>query len=206
MEKEAADHMEKIAREAFAPVYPLLAEQICSKELMHNDGVCIDIGCGGAQLGIEIGKRNKCQVIAYDKNPFALEYAEKNAVNEKLKDRFSAICGDVEQIPLEDESVDLCVSRGSMWFWKDGGKAFKEIYRILKRGANAYVGCGFGTEQMLETVVEQMKETDPEWNEKRKQLFLNNPVSKFQGFLTEAGIKDYMINEDAAGRWIIVTK
>ena len=49
---------------------------------------------------------------------------------------------DAESMPFEDNFADLIVSRGSMFFWNDQTKVFKEIYRVLKPNGMAYIGCG----------------------------------------------------------------
>lgn len=203
--KEMAEKMEQTAKGPFAAVYPAVAQQICAEEA-GKQGVCLDIGSGGGQLGIEIGKISDFRIVAFDKNPYALEYAKNNAEEEEIQSRFTTLCGDVHQIPLENNSVDLCVSRGSMWFWEDGKKAFSEIYRVLKPGATAYIGCSFGTDKVLDSVIEKMKTFLPTWNEERIKRFRDNPVSKFENFLKEAGITDYSIQEEYAGRIIMIHK
>ncbi|EGW37570.1 class I SAM-dependent methyltransferase [Desulfosporosinus sp. OT] len=203
--KELADMMEKTARGPFAPVYPILAERFYRESFLKK-GLCIDIGSGGAQLGLAIGKISDFEIISLDINKYALEYARKNAMSMGLGAKFSALCGDVMELPLDSESVDLCVSRGSFWFWEDGVKAFAEIYRIMKPEAKAFIGCGFGTKEILEKVIEQMKALNPEWNAKRLKMFQDNPVEKYEGFLQAAKIKNYTIEDNETGRYIIFSK
>ncbi|WP_088186833.1 class I SAM-dependent methyltransferase [Desulfosporosinus sp. FKA] len=203
--KEKAAEMEKTARGPFAPVYPVLAERFHRESNLKN-GLCIDIGSGGAQLGLEIGEISDFNIIAFDINEHALEYARENAESKGLGDKFSVLCGDVQQLPLESNSVDLIVSRGALWFWPDGAKSFGEIYRILKPEAKAFIGCGFGTIEIFDAVVEQMESFRPEWNSMRQKLFKDNPVELFEGYLKSANIKDYIIEETTSDRWIILTK
>lgn len=203
--KEAADMMERTAKGPFAPVYPILAERF-HRESNFKKGLCIDLGSGGAQLGLAIGEISDFKVIAMDINKYALEYAQENALAMGLNAKFSILCGDVVEIPLESDSVDLCVSRGSFWFWKDGIKAFTEIYRIMKPNAKAFIGCGFGTKEILDKVIEQMKSLNPEWNAKRQKMFQDNPVEKYEDYLQAAKIKNFSIEDTDAGRYIIFSK
>lgn len=203
--KEAADMMEKTARGPFAPVYPILAERFCRESILKQ-GTCLDIGSGGAQLGLAIGKISDFKIIALDINHYALEYARENAISMELSDKFSVLCGNVTKLPLESDSIDLCVSRGSLWFWEDGAKAFAEIYRIIKPGAKAFIGCGFGTKELLESVIEQMKNLNPEWNSKRQKMFQDNPIEKFEGYLRAAKINNFTIEDSISGRYIIFSK
>jgi len=203
--KESADMMEKTARGPFALVYPILAERFY-RESYIKEGLCIDIGSGGAQLGLAIGKISDFNVIAFDINKYALEYAQENAISMGFQDKFSVLCGDVQELPLESDSVDLCVSRGSFWFWEDGTKAFAEIYRIMKPNAKAFIGCGFGTKEMLDKVKEQMQSVNPEWNAKREKLFQDNPVEKYAGYLRAAKIKNFTMEDTDSGRYILFSK
>lgn len=203
--KKAADMMEKTARGPFAPVYPFLAERFY-RESDLKQGLCLDIGSGGAQLGLAIGKISDFEVIALDNNKHAIEYAQANAQSMGLGARFSDLCCDVTEIPLESDSVDLCVSRGSFWFWEDGLKAFTEIYRILKPNAKAFIGCGFGTKEIMDKVIEQMKSLNPEWNAKRQKMFQDNPVEKYEGYLRAANIENFAIEDTETGRYIVFSK
>lgn len=203
--QEAADTMEKTARGPFAPVYPFLAERFYQESELKQ-GLCLDIGSGGAQLGLAIGKISNLEVIALDINKYALDYAQENAQAMGLSDKFSVLNADVIAIPLASDSVDLCVSRGSFWFWEDGIKAFAEIYRIMKPNAKAFIGCGFGTKEILDKVVEQMQSHNPEWNTKREKLFQDNPVEKFEGYLSAAKIENFTIEDTDSGRYIVFSK
>lgn len=203
--RESADTMEKTARGPFAPVYPILAARFY-RESNFKGGLCLDIGSGGAQLGLAIGKISDFKVIALDFNEYALEYAQENAVSMGLSAKFSVLCSDVIEIPLASESVDLCVSRGSFWFWEDGTKAFAEIYRIMKPNAKAFIGCGFGTKEILDSVKEQMKDLNPQWDAKRQKMFQDNPVEKFVGYLQAVKIKNFAIEDTDSGRYIVFSK
>ena len=203
--KESADMMEKTARGPFAPVYPILAARFF-EESDVKEGLCVDIGSGGAQLGLAIGKISDFEVIALDINPYALEYAQENAQSMGFGDKFSVLCSDVSELPLASDSVDLCVSRGSFWFWEDEAKAFAEIYRVMKPKSKAFIGCGFGTKELLDQVVEKMKIVNPEWNAKREKMFQDNPVEKYEGYLRAANIENFTIEDSETGRIIIFSK
>lgn len=204
-QKEAAKRMNEIATGPFSIIYEPLGKRLVEKSGITK-GLCIDIGCGAGQLGIAIAKNTNMNIIAHDINPFALDYTMRNALEENVGSRCSTLCSNVESIPLEDESIDLCVSRGSFWFWEDGKKAFSEIYRILKKGSKAYIGCSFVNEEILEEVIKRMEVNNPGWKEERIKMFNDHPVSKFKGFLKDAGIKNYEINDYPYERIIIINK
>ncbi len=86
-----------------------------------------------------------------------LELTKKYVKEEKLEKRSSFLLGDIHKIPYEDESLDLIISRGSNPFWEDWEQAYKEIYRVLKKGGKTYIGCGFGSKKLYDEVMEKWK-------------------------------------------------
>ena len=47
-------------------------------------------------------------------------------------------------MPLPADCIDLVVSRGSIFFWKDKVQGLREVYRILRPGGAAMIGGGLG--------------------------------------------------------------
>ena len=48
-------------------------------------------------------------------------------------------------MPFPDDTVDLVVSRGSIFFWDDPAKGLSEVARVLRPGGKAYIGGGAGS-------------------------------------------------------------
>jgi len=48
-------------------------------------------------------------------------------------------------MPFPDNSVDLVVSHGSIFFWDDQVKGLQEVYRVLRPGGKAMIGGGVGS-------------------------------------------------------------
>ncbi len=88
--------------------------------------VIVDLGVGPGLLSKEI--KNiipNSKIIGIDPSKCMLNIACKNAdIEPKV--------GSSENIPLENDSVDLIVSRFSLTYWKNPNKSFKEIFRVLK--------------------------------------------------------------------------
>ena len=137
MKKNLADCMEmdakefeKTAEEIFAPMYPVLAEQII-EETGKIEGLCLDIGTGTGLLPIELAKRTKLVVYALDISEEMCKIACRNVLLSKFSGRIIVIKGDVHFLPFRDNFFDLVVSRGSFLFWRNQIEAFKEIYSCL---------------------------------------------------------------------------
>ncbi|BCZ47493.1 SAM-dependent methyltransferase [Clostridium gelidum] len=201
-----ANEFDEIAQNVFLPIYPLIADQI-KRETKIDKGVCLDIGCGGGHLGFALMKITNLDVIFLDNNSDALHIAKKRSEDLGVKQSSNTILGDVQNIPIEDESINLIISRGSLWFWEDKKKSIEEIYRVLINDGIAYIGCGFGDEETKKQVYEKMKEIDGEdWSKRRKTFTDGNDAEFFSGILKEIGIKNFNIKDDEEGLWIIIKK
>ena len=136
-----------------------------------------------------------------------MDIAKKRSKELGVEYSANTILGDVQELPLEDECINLVISRGSLWFWEDKIKSLKEIYRVLRKGGIAYIGGGFGDEKTKNKVYEKMKEINGEDFEKRRKKFTEgNDVEFYNGILKEIGIKNFKIKDDEEGLWIIIKK
>lgn len=203
-EKKALE-FDEIASNVFAPIYAAIASQIKEKTNI-NEGTCLDIGCGGGHLGVEVTKITNMFTYLLDVSPHALKIADNRIKNNDFEFRMDTVCGDVHNIPFEDETVELAISRGSIWFWEDQVKAFKEIYRVLSKGGCAYIGGGFGNEKLKKEVFDKMEEREANWEGRRKGFVKDNNAEKFNRLLTEANISSYEIIDDDSGLWAFIKK
>jgi ubiquinone/menaquinone biosynthesis C-methylase UbiE len=70
------------------------------------------------------------------------------------------IQADAAAIPLKNASVDIVFSRGSIFFWTEIERCFAEIRRIMKPGALAFIGGGYGLstpEAVVEPILKRKK-------------------------------------------------
>lgn len=197
------------ARTIFRPVYPLIAEQILAHTGI-SQGVCLDLGCGGGYLGLALARRSELALRFLDQSEEMLAIARRNLAEEGLADRGETLLASAEDIPLPDGSVDLAVSRGSVFFWEDHARAFGEIYRVLASGGMTYIGGGFGSAALKQEIARQMDELDPdsgEWRGLVKRNMGPEMRAKFEDGLERAGIRDYTILQSPErGTWIVIRK
>lgn len=202
---EFTEDFEKIVKGAFAPIYPVIAKQIAN-QCQITSGKCIDVGCGSGPLAIMLSKITDLDIYALDASPKAITLLKEKIEKEGLSKRITPKLNDAESMPFDDEFADLIVSRGSMFFWNDITKVFKEIYRILKPNGMAYIGCGFGTAELFEEVKKKMEEIDPQWDENRKKRLESCDALKVKTILEEAKIPIHEIINDDHGFWILIKK
>lgn len=97
----------------------------------------LDLGSGAGNdcfiARSEVGSSGK--VIGIDFTPAMIEKAQKNAILLKY-DNVEFILGDIENLPLQDNSVDVVVSNCVLNLVPNKTQVFKEIYRVLKNGGH----------------------------------------------------------------------
>ncbi len=155
----------------------------------------------------DIAKESELQFYFLDDSQDMLDIAQKNINEQSLTDRIKTIKGDVENIPLPDQSVNLAVSRGSIFFWQDRVKAFKEIYRVLGPSGVAYIGGGFGSSAIKAQIDKKMDELDKgsgKWQKKVEKNLGADAPKEFEAALNGAGIKNFkIIHTKEKGVWAI---
>lgn len=200
-----AYEFDQIADGPFSSIYPVIARQIIETTGITS-GVCLDIGSGGGHLGLSIAQITEMKIILLDKLEDALVIANDRAIEWGIEKSSLTLLGNVQQIPLKDESVNLCISRGSVWFWEDQKKGFEEIYRVLVNEGMAYIGGGFGSKELHDQVDKNMKERDSAWPRSREKFVEGNTAEHFIEILNQIGILDFNIIDDESGIWVVFKK
>jgi ubiquinone/menaquinone biosynthesis C-methylase UbiE len=190
-----------IATGPFAPLYPYYAGQILAKAGITS-GWCLDVGCGGGYLGLEVAKISGLNLYLLDQSPEMVAIAQANVNEHATTGKVKIMQGDVAAIPLPEQSVDLVVSRGSIPFWKDLSAAFCEIYRVLKPGGFACVGGGLGTAEMRKKILSEMQNFDPKWSKGKDSNIPHHPESHYTDALQVAAIPGATIIRGEAGTWV----
>lgn len=204
-----AQQFDSIARTIFAPIYPVIAGQILAYTGITR-GICLDIGCGNGLLGEALARPTELFIHFFDKSAEMLALVERTIEENGLQDRADTLQGEVTAIPLPDGSVDLAVSRGSIFFWDDVPRAFREIYRVLAPNGLAYIGGGFGSKALKKSIKQQMAARNSGGNQFGDKMRSNlgpERRTQFQEALESAGIPDSsIIHGEDIGLWIVMRK
>ncbi len=195
---------DNIVKEVFAPIYPVIAQQIVDKTQIKS-GKCLDAGCGTGALGRAFAKITQMDILFYDQSKQMLELSQKYTQQEELEKRSSFIMGDIHDIVCDSQSIDLVISRGSFGFWEDWQKAYEEIYRILKIGASAYIGGGFGNKKLHEQIINTMKNKNPNWSHPKFEN-LETKKKQLPQIIKNLNPKKFEIIDDESGFWVYFTK
>lgn len=100
--------------------------------IQHQPRVILDVGAGTGEATQSLGKRyRKAKTIALD---FALPMLHRARKRGSWLRRPRCICGDAEQLPLADRSVDLIFSNATLQWCNDLEATFQEFLRVLRPG------------------------------------------------------------------------
>ena len=205
MNTEEARRFNAIAKTALTPVNPAVAHQI-TDICGITEGTAIDIGSGPGHLAIELARLTSCTIYALDISEAMLPIATENIQKAGFSDQIIPVTGNVMEMPFADASADLIVSKGSVFFWKDTAAAFREIQRVLTPGGKAFIGGGFGTEEILSGVKQSMDTIDPTWIDSVRTRLGTETTDRFRDALETAGIQYYEILHNSWQLWIIFGK
>jgi len=108
--------------------------------MIKEGDTVLDLGCGAGfdcfLASAKVGKAGR--VIGLDMTPEMIEKAKINA--EKLgKNNVEFILGEIENIPLKDNSIDVIISNCVINLTPDKTQSFKEAHRVLKAGGKIYL-------------------------------------------------------------------
>lgn len=174
--------------------------------------VVVDLGSGaGNDVFIArnlVGESGK--VIGVDMTEAMIEKANQN--KSKLGyDNVEFRLGDIENLPVDDSSIDVVISNCVLNLVPDKRKAFSEIYRILKPGAHfcvsdvviegempeefrrsaeLYAGCVTGSLQ-LDEYIELIRQTGFGNVEIKKTRRIDLPEELLENYLSEQAREDY---------------
>ena len=111
--------------------------ELFEKELQVRPGMrALDVGCGPGILSVTLAKAG-CSVTGVDLSPGMLEEARRNAERHGVEPAFME--GNAEELPFEDGTFDVVVSRWLVWNLPHPQDAYAEWLRVLKPGGSLLV-------------------------------------------------------------------
>lgn len=163
---------------------------------LEKGDVVVDLGSGAGFdcfLAAErVGKQGK--VIGIDMTKEMIQKARKNKEKRNLEN-VEFILAEIEDIPLEEKSVDKIISNCVINLSPDKGKVFAEAYRILKKDGEMYLSDIVLLEELSE---EQRNDEDLLAGCVARALLRENYLSKVkeQGFKIEILSENKQISKE----------
>ncbi|MFA5024802.1 MAG: arsenite methyltransferase, partial [Patescibacteria group bacterium] len=102
--------------------------------------VVLDLGAGAGIDAILAAKKvgAKGRVIGVDMTEEMVEKAKNNATRQGITNA-EFLLGEIENLPLKDNSVDTIITNCVINLTPDKAKTFREAYRVLKPGGKIYL-------------------------------------------------------------------
>lgn len=177
--------------------YSTVASDILRLCRPSDRGLWVDIGSGEGPVARALAERCGARIVLVDPNAEALRTAREKAVADGCANRIETVQGEAERLPLRGSSVDVVVSRGSIYFWDDQPAGLAEVYRILRPGGQAMIGGGLGSEypqwarrEFIRRRHENVRQKGPEAYE--RFLRLRRPET-FTKWASDAGLPDFEV-------------
>jgi len=98
----------------------------------RRKGIIVDLGCGTGSLSGYLVKQG-FRPIGIDISSEAAKYAAKY-----LNGKSKFIIGDIQHIPLRDDSCGVVILGAVLHHFPDFSKLAEEIYRVLKKGGSLF--------------------------------------------------------------------
>lgn len=100
---------------------------IMIENLSERTGAILDLGAGTGAIAKHILKR-----CGGDYKIIALDICQ-DMLNQINDIRIETVCSGVEELPFEDDSFDIVISRQCLHYVEDVEKALEEVNRVLKK-------------------------------------------------------------------------
>lgn len=143
-----------------------------------------DLGCGEGYLALEAARWAK-HVIAVDVSDRALEGAKTLAQARSIRN-LSFKKGEIEDLPLDDASVDVALLSQALHHAKDPACAIREAARVLAPG---------GTLLLLD-----LKSHKEEWVRKLGDKWMGFDEESLRSMMRQAGLRDLDVEIGASRR------
>ncbi len=205
--EELPDHYRHVARDVV---------EMCNP----RDGRWMDLGSGDGPVTRALARISKSLFILVDPSPKALSRALSKSHQSRHSGRMLAVLARAEYLPFAEGSVDLVVSRGSVFFWENRPAGIREANRVLSAGGKAMIGGGLGSSypkwarQMF--IKRQRKEQRKRGPEKFRKFRHDRSPGTFRRWAKKAGLRDFRVvgegglpasdPETGLGIWLLFEK
>jgi ubiquinone/menaquinone biosynthesis C-methylase UbiE len=129
----------------------------------------LELACGTGLVTAQVSKRffSTVKIVATDLNPDMIAVGKKNVTDSRIE----WLTADMTQLPFADNSFDAIICQFGVMFVPDKLKAFKEAYRVLRKGGRFI----FNTWDKIQNV-----EAFSIGNEVIQEFFQNNAPAFFK--------------------------
>ena len=136
-------------------------EEILGSIELKPDYVTVDLGCGSGFFTLPLSRKVK-KVYGIDVPKEMLEFLEQKIQRQRIRNIEPLLSGE-DEIPLENESVDLLITVNTLHEFRDKEKMIGEMRRVLRQDGKAMIvdfkkeDTGFGPPVSIRVSREQAR-------------------------------------------------
>ncbi len=141
---------------------------------LTNESKIVDIGCGTGGQTMVIANNTSGNITAIDLSPIFIDIFNVNTQKLNLQDRVNGILGSMDNLPFQNEELDLIWSEGSIY---NIGfeRGINEWHKFLKKGAFVAISEASWFTQ------ERPVEIDEFWNREYPEIdTISNKVTQME--------------------------
>jgi ubiquinone/menaquinone biosynthesis C-methylase UbiE len=201
----------KAARLVVERFYRKIAAELLS---IFKAGSILDLGTGPGYLPIEIAKLSPAiHIVGIDLSEKLIRIARTNAAKAGLSSQLSFEIGNAARLRFQEASFDMVISTGMLHSLKDPVTVFKEIHRLLKKDATAWILDPASVASLInqEEWWASLSMRDRCFLKLFKALGLHRPIKPYKRnqitpMIQAAGFQRYTIDETADEIKIVLQK
>jgi ubiquinone/menaquinone biosynthesis C-methylase UbiE len=110
-------------------------EEILGATKLNRNYVAADLGCGSGFLTIPLSRKVK-KVYGIDMQKKMLNYLQQKINNQRIEN-IMPLLSKKNEIPLENESLDLLISANTLHEFSEKEQMVREMQRVLRRNGKA---------------------------------------------------------------------
>jgi sterol 24-C-methyltransferase len=170
-------------------------EDLLAKSLVLKKGETIlDAGCGEGWVAIYLAQKYKCKVIGVDLLDWAVEKANKNAIDQGVSDLVKFQQMDYTKLDFPDKTFNAVYTMETLVHVPDHMAALKHFYRVLKpKGRVALFEYSIQPDEQLSNTDKSIKKMIIEGSAMHSlPFFLHN---SFPDWLKKAGFKNIKVQD-----------
>ncbi|GIH15884.1 class I SAM-dependent methyltransferase [Rugosimonospora africana] len=175
-----AGRYDRLTTRLFGRVHRRVAADVAAAGLPAGSRV-LDVGTGPGRVPLAIAAATAWLTVdGLDVSPAMIEYARHAAAEAGLADRVTFVVGDVAELPYPDQSFDLIVSTMSQHHWANPRAGLRELHRVLRPGARAWI---YDARPALHRATTAARGAFPEGNIRREPVRTGRSPVTFTGRL-----------------------
>lgn len=189
--------------ELFGPIYPYVAQQV-GEAYGRAGGSALEMGPFAGGVSIELARLYPGITLAMgDDFPGLPPCFREKVAAAGLSGRISVREIDKCDLPFEEQSFDLVIFRGALFFWEESARILTEMYRVLGPGGLAMAGGGFGA-GTPDAVIESLASRSRELNRRLgKRVLVEEELITL---LRETGLESVASIDRRHGLWAVISK